>query len=352
MNRNLIPIEIIFNPNWWYQNYGVSFDRSFFFDPWQRVKYERTMEQVLYANFGQFGFGYNKEELLPVAGSRHVAGGFVIPAMLGCEVGFAPEYAPWVIPLNLTEEEIMILHVPDIHTTSPMKELIGVMDVLQAEFGYVVGDFNCDGILNIALDLRGQQLYLDFYDKPYLVKHLFGVIAQTIVETAQYVKSRTGTNSISVNRMITKVDPGLYLHGNCAVCQISPSIYETFLLPLEKYLAKHLYPYGIHHCGANLHVYIDQYKQIPASFIDVGWGSDVAAVRNSFPKAFLNLRLSPVRMLQAKPEEIEQDITKLLIEANCIENIGVCCINMDYGTPLQNLETFFDTVEYARLHRI
>jgi len=25
-----LPVELIFNPNWWYHNYGVSFDRSFY----------------------------------------------------------------------------------------------------------------------------------------------------------------------------------------------------------------------------------------------------------------------------------------------------------------------------------
>jgi len=306
------------------------------------------MEQVLFEEYGALGFGIETDQTLPVAGSRHVAGGFVVPAMLGCDVRFAPESAPWVIPLNLSEQEIWDLKPPDIHSKSPMRELIGLMDDLQAEFGYVLGDFNCGGVLNIALDLRGNALYMDFYDRPSLVRYLFEVITQTIIETAQYVKSRTGTSSISVNRMVSRIEPGLFLHGNCAVCQISPSIYEKFLLPCEKYLAGNLQPYGIHHCGDNLHLFCNQYMQVPAVFFDVGWGSDVAACRRDFPDAFLNLRLSPVRMLQCKPEEIVNDVEMLLTQVKSVDDLGVCCINMDYGTPKENLYALFDTVRRFR----
>jgi hypothetical protein len=74
----------------------------------------------------------------------------------------------------------------------------------------------------------------------------------------------------------------------------------------------------------------------------------VAAVREALPGVFLNLRLSPVHMLQATPREIAADTEKLLLEAGPLENVGVCCINMDYGTPDENIYAMYEVVQKFR----
>ena len=78
--------------------------------------------------------------------------------------------------------------------------------------------------------------------------------------------------------------------------------------------------------------------------VDVGWGSDVTAVRQALPDVFLNLRLSPVRMLHAVPQEIAADTEALLAAAGPLANVGVCCINMDYGTPDENIFALMEVV--------
>jgi hypothetical protein len=55
------------------------------------------------------------------------------------------------------------------------------------------------------------------------------------------------------------------------------------------------------------------------------------------PDVFLNLRLSPVRMLQETAAEIREDVSALLAAAGRREKVGICCINMDYGTPDENV---------------
>ena len=47
---------------------------------------------------------------------------------------------------------------------------------------------------------------------------------------------------------------------------ISPALYETRVLPFERYLADHLRPYGIHHCGNNLQRYTKAYSQVSPRF--------------------------------------------------------------------------------------
>jgi uroporphyrinogen-III decarboxylase len=119
-------------------------------------------------------------------------------------------------------------------------------------------------------------------------------------------------------------------------------------LPVEKQMATRLQPFGIHHCGDNLQRYASAYAELPLAFLDVGWGSDVAACRKALPDVFFNLRLSPVRMLTCTPQEIAADTESLLCEAGPLKLAGVCCINMDHGTPDENIFAMYEVVEKYR----
>ena len=210
------------------------------------------------------------------------------------------------------------------------------------------GDFDLDGVLNLALSLRGQQLFLDFSENPALARRLIDVCARAMWAVAQCVKPRTGTLAIATNRMITHLDNTLFLHSNCAVQMISPDTYREFLLVPELYLAQRLQPYGIHHCGTNLQRHAPVYAQVPAIYYDVGWGSDVAAARQALPDAFFSLRLSPVRMLSATPNEIAADVEQVLHNCTHLERAGVCCINLDADTPDDNVWAMFAVVQRYR----
>lgn len=344
---NRIPVEVIFAPNWWYQNYGISFDESFYLDPDIRVRNDVTMRRVLYE---RFGLGRPDPQPRPMIGSRHVAGGFVIPALLGVEIKFSANQAPWNVPRNLPPEEIRQLRLPDLETTWPMREIIPQARRLREQHGRLVGDWNTGGLINTALELRGNDLFLDFTDDPALVHFLVELIAQVQIRVVQFFHEMSGTSSVSVNRGIVNADPGIYLHSNCSTQMISPRTYAGYFLPYEMRLAAALSPYGIHHCGSNLQLFAPHYARLPLRFLDVGWGSDVKKVREHLPRTFFNLRLSPVRMLQESAEAIRRDTMKLLAEGYTPGLTGVCCINMDYGTPDENVRAMLDAVsEFSNL---
>jgi hypothetical protein len=92
----------------------------------------------------------------------------------------------------------------------------------------------------------------------------------------------------------------------------------------------------------NLHLFADAYSEIPCSFVDVGWGSDVAKCGRTFRDAFLNLRLSPARILQESVEAIRYDAKQLLELSRRTTGVGLCCMNMDHGTPDPNVVVLID----------
>ena len=53
-------------------------------------------------------------------------------------------------------------------------------------------------------------------------------------------------------------------------------------------------------------------------------------------------------MLQCTPQEIAADTEKVLCAAGSLEKIGICCINMDDGTPDENIFAMFEVIQKYR----
>src|SRR5512134_3792820 len=187
-SRVSLPIELVFNPNWWHQTAGICFDQSFYLDPQARIQNDVIMRRVLYQRYCELGLGEQNPQPRPVIGSQYVAGGFVIPALLGADIWFASDAAPQPRPMHLKPEQIDQLEKPDFRQTWPMVELIAQMDILEAEWGYLTGDLNTDGLLNAAYHLYGAELFTDFYNAPQRVQHLLEMIGQLIVDVSEYVR--------------------------------------------------------------------------------------------------------------------------------------------------------------------
>lgn len=342
-------MEVVFHPHWWHNNYGLDFDERFFHDPDVRVEAERRMRQMLHDRFGGIGMGEENARPRPVIGPVHNGLGYVIPALLGCEVQFFAESSPQVITANMNDDQIQALEVPDIVNTSPMREIIRMMDILQTRYGYLEGDICCEGVQNVALYLRGNQLFADYYENPSIAHRVLKTVAETILEVAKYVRSRTGTTSVSCNRTLAFLQPAIHMTANCSVTMVSNKTYEEFVLPYDNYLAAELQPYGIHYCGTDMDRLSEGFSKVKGcEFFDVGWGSDISSCREAFPKAWFNLRLSPVKLLTCSPEEVRADTENLLSQGKPLERASVCCVNMDYGTPDENVMAIYEVVEKYR----
>ena len=162
--------------------------------------------------------------------------------------------------------------------------------------------------------------FVDFYQAPERVRRLLDLIGELIVDVALAVRARTGTCSMSVNRMVAHVDPAIFLHANCSVQMISPESYRAD--PAAR--SSSAWPRASSRSGSTTAATICTASRRPTPssgrcFYDVGWGSDVAACRAALPDAFLNLRLSPIRMLRATPAEIAEDTERLLQAAGPLE---------------------------------
>jgi hypothetical protein len=346
MESPLLPVDIVLAPDWWHHNEGITFEEDFFYDPARRVEDERKMERALYERWGRFGLGKDKDRDLPLVGAVHLAAGFMVSEMLGCPVLYSENTPPQVICKNAGGLDIDVEAAFD---SPPYRKFTALCDALKAKYGSLAGDVNWTGVLNLALDVRGPEFFIDMKDRPAEVRRFLSAIAEVIERFTQTTASATGTTSISVNRTVRHIEPPVFLHSECSNTMISCSDYEQFLFDLDADWARSYRPFGIHYCGQDPHRYAELFAKLPAlDFLDVGWPGDVAALRRSLPETFLNVRLSPVEIIDESPEDIERTIRDLVAASGDPHLTGVCCINMDHNVADEKITAIFETVEKLR----
>lgn len=346
IKSEILPVDIVFHPSWWYKHAGIIFDEDFFYHPSKRVEAEKQMEHELYERFGQFGVGKDRGKNLPVIGAVHNAAGYILSEMLGCKVVYQEDSAPQVIPEGLDNLEV---NIENAFKSPVFKRFLNLRDKLKAKFGYVTGDINWGGVLNIALDLVGEKVFLDFYTESEKTKKQFEEIAKSIEKFLVGIANETGTSSISVNRNVKHIEQPVFLHSECSHTMISTEQYDEFLLPIDLEWSRKYRPFGIHYCGNDPHRYAETFSKIKnLDFLDVGWGGDVKKLRKHLPKTFLNIRLDPVTINDYSDNEIEATIYRLVEESGNPCLTGICCINMDDKVEDSTIYRVFKTVDYLK----
>lgn len=338
--QHKIPVDIVLAPEWWHKNTGITFDRDFFFHPLKRVESEQRMEKELYDRWGKYGLGADKDKAKPEIGAVHLAAGFMLSEMLGCEVNYTENHPPAVIAAN---KERLEIDSDAAFNSKVFKDFLNLTESLKAKFGYLTGDVNWGGVLNIAMDLRGEEIMTDMLMAPDEMKGYFNSIASVLEKFTNYVASETGTTSISVTRSVKHLSKPVFLHSECSHTMISCQDYEEFLMPIDAKWSQTKEYFGIHYCGNDPHRYAGSFAKLPKlDFLDLGWGGDVAHLRKYLPNTFFNIRLSPVELIDMSVDETHSTITKLVGESGNPGLTGVCCINIDDKITDDKIDAIFE----------
>jgi hypothetical protein len=304
------------------------------------------MEQVAYERWGRFGQGKDRDRDMPWLGAVHLAAGFLLSEMLGCEVEYRADAPPQVRPKgqdNLTVDEQAAF------TSPAFRRLETLASQLASSHGHLAGDVNWGGILNLALDLRGQELFMDIADQPERVSAFFGQISRIIERFVDFVESSTGSSSISVNRTVLHRPGAVFLHSECTHTMISREHYEEFLLPFDAAWSRRHQPFGIHYCGPDPHRFAASYAKVPRlDFLDVGWGGDLRVLREHLPHTFLNIRLSPVELVNQTPEQVRNTVRRLVADSGNPALTGICCINLDQRVSDAQVAAIFEATAELR----
>lgn len=341
-----LPADIVLHPSWWLENEGITFDEDFFYDPNKRVESEQHMEQALFERWGEYGLGSDRDKKIPLIGAVHLAAGFLVSEMLGCKVRYRENAAPQVL---CADKRSLDIDIHEAFNSRVFKKFHELREALKREFGYIRGDVNWAGVLNIALDLRGERIFTDMFDAPDEVNAFFSKIGALLEKFVAGIQKETGSSSISVNRNVRHIARPVFLSSECSHTMISTDHYEQYLLKFDRDWSRKYRPYGIHYCGEDLHRHVSSLVRIPhLDFVDVGWGGDVKELRSNLPGTFLNIRLSPVDLIHTSCEEIKATIRRLVSDSGNPFLTGICCVNIDHQVADEKITTIFKTVRELR----
>ncbi|MBE7557410.1 hypothetical protein HS125_00035 [bacterium] len=312
------PAGITFHPKWWHTNFGTNFNKPFYYDPKFRIEQDMTMRRQLWEKFGDLGIGEKHPEPQPIIGSKFTAMGWMIAATLGAQIRYLDDAPPWPICAEWDDDYADHVKVPDITTAPFMSDVLRQMDWLEKEYGYIDGDINLQGVLNVAIETRGQMIFIDMIEHPERAHHIFDVIADTIIACAGAIRERSRSTSIGVTTMamlydrVSGFERGVTVVSNCTVEMISNEHYEEFILPYDTRISETLRPFGVHHCGFNLDHVTKGYSKIPnLDFIEIGYGSGLKTCRRIFADKYVNARYGPVKMRNSTCEEIDFDVAEI-----------------------------------------
>ncbi|MEW5911582.1 MAG: uroporphyrinogen decarboxylase family protein [Thermodesulfobacteriota bacterium] len=340
-----IPLGVGFYPDWWHKNYGLSFGREYYYNPDYRVQMQGQMQQALYERFGDVGMGQKDPQPRPLI----TFGMVMLPAVFGCEVVYEDGALPWAMPLNLSQEACEKLTKPDLTTAEPMKEVLGQIEHLKSKYGRVVGDINVTGVQNLALKLRGEELYIDYFEEPEFCHRFLRFCSECIIDLWKLVYPLTGTGAMDVTPMC---DPKIFCVPNCTVEQISGDTYVQYGLPYDNLLAEACHPFGIHHCG-NLDPVAEHYAKVKnLVFVEAGFGTNFKAAREALgPQVAFNARISPVLMKNGTPEEVAAAVKDAINQGAPLNNFSIDTVGLTHGTPDENVRAARRTaMEFGRIN--
>lgn len=323
--------DITFHPKWWHKNAGICFTGDFFNDIGYRLECDIKMRKVLHQKFGDFGIGEKNPKKRPILGSDLIAAGYLFSTVAGCKVIFKEGDSPNVICSNADLAEYLKTPPIDIKRAPAFVSQIRQAQKLITDFGYVLPCINLMGVQNIALDILGDALFIEYYENEDAVRRLLSYITDLLFQGVSCLASFNTEISAGVTSIVNKTVRDVFVTSNCSVDMVSPDIYRSFLLECDIKLSKAHKNFGIHHCGKSMQLYSALYAEVPnLTFAEAGAGSDVAAVRRDMPSVFINARYSPVKLLTANEEEIKRDIFKLYNDGKDLNgnNISISCVGI------------------------
>ena len=345
-NKMKSNVDITFHPSWWHKVAGIDFGERFFYDaPWH-IERDRDMRRALYDHFGEYGLGEKDPAPRPILFSDLIASGFLYSALLGAEVEYFADNAPQVHCAALEDEAVWALKAPDLDAFPLWQRIQKQIGLLREHFGRVESAVNLQGIQNVALDLRGQQLFYDYYDDPDLAHHLLNTVTELTLDLGRRLYAVSPTVSGGVTAIVKQALPEVYLTSNCSVTMISDRLYCDFLLKYDTVLAEAFPQFGIHHCGSNMENNIEGYLLVPnLKFIEIGAGSDLKRIAEALAAhgrsdMLCNIRYSPVKLKTAELETIRADTQDAIEAFGSDEKLYFSCVGIDADTEDEKIKEY------------
>lgn len=295
-----------FEPAWFHKRCGIDFSERWHKDPHYRYQTLKTMKAELVKAFPSvpyWSLSY-EEDLATISGCYGV---YVIPQIFGLPLLYGVDRWPVLDPeKKLSRGEIERLDIEKLLQGPFVEELYRQMDIIESEWGEIHGYLNWQGILNNAFHIRGQEIFLDMYERPDRVHDFFATICEVMIRLAKMVQEKQRKSGFYINQFSV---------SNCVVNMISPEMYREFVFPYDKRIALSFERFGVHTCNWNITPYVEILKDLPnLGYLDMGMESDMVKVKKMFLETRRAVMYSPTKLQDAPLEILREDMEKVYHE--------------------------------------
>jgi hypothetical protein len=311
--------EAGFNPSWFHLRCGVDFSGRWHEDVDYRLECLEKMRAEIRRRFGGRDIGGVNDGGPPdlVTG---LYGSAAVPAMFGQSVRYFEDKWPAPHAKPLTDEQADELRPVDLENNEFFQGILGQIDRIEQLTGKAEGFLNWQGVLNTAFRLRGEAIFTDLVFSPGRAKHIFGCVAETMIDGIKRLHRRQGSAGS---------DYKFATISNCVVNMIGPLHYSEHLLPFDLEIRSKFEDFGIHNCAWVVDPYMDAYATVPdLGYIDMGITSDLARAKRLFPGARRTVLYTSMDLANKSEQQIRADFERIAAElAPC--DVGLPDIEMD-----------------------
>ena len=299
-------VSLGFEPAWFHRRCGVDFSEKWHKDPYYRYDSLRIMKAELVRSFPTVTDWdlANPQDLATISG---IYGINIITSLYGLPVIYAADRWPVLSHAKkLSVAEIEALSADKLLQSPFVEKLLRQMDIIQSEWGKIHGYLNWQGVLNNAFHYRGQEIFIDFYDRPEFVHQLFATLCEVMIRLTRMVQEKQRQSGFTIDQFSV---------SNCVVNMISPGAYREFVYPHDRKIALSFERFGVHTCNWDITPYIHVLRELPnLGYLDMGMMSDLKKVRSMFPDARRAVMYSPVTLQDAPLNVIEDDMRRIYAE--------------------------------------
>jgi hypothetical protein len=332
-----------------HDRFGFNLGERYHRDLDHRIRTTMEIDRAVFDAYGRIGLGY--AEPFPRA-SVEPFGHRFMPATYGCETGYAPDAEPWGKPRALDAGQIEALtpwSLERFEKSEPVRAVLGQIEHLKKHYErhrVPEKEFNphyramsslqnLGSVINTALAVQGQQLFLDYATEPEAVRRLYANVTQRMLLCLEYFPKVDGwpLNDIFV--------------GNCTVAMISPAQYAAFNAAEDRRLMEYARSIGARfmmHQDSAANPHLEQYAKLDyLHALDLGQDTDFERLARLLPNAEVNCILFPSWIASHATDEVRAELLRLMRAGKAFPAFSFTCLEIDTQLSGDLLFQFHET---------
>lgn len=324
------PMAVSFSPAWFHHHYGVDYSESAWLDPIARAERNRDLSRVVFERFGDVGLGSEDPQPQPVMSDAY--GNYFMPALFGCQTVYPKDQAPANLPLDTSFDDMAQLQMPDFDTSPVIQRAMVEARALEERYGFCHGGINMGSPINVAVNVYGEQFLLASALAPEIAQHVLYVIAETEFRLIREVCSVIDPEHFPLENMG-------FGYGNCPAVMFSPRLYREVILPVDQWVRSQVAQFYLHHCGV-FDDYIELYRELNPTSLDIGGGSDYTRIRAAFPDTPFSLIVNAPDIEGHTPAQVDELVGSMVAGAGPAEKISfLWCAEVSERTEDETVRT-------------